>query len=468
MKNIVRKIVSILVFFIIVGKAGANDLNDSLTFAEANDLAIAASTDLRHSRSSQALLERAWRWGFRAYFPQISLTASENDRLQKLGPDSFIKNYGVSLDQLLFDGGRTRMSRRLEKAELELSSSRLDRMASDIGESAIAAYRNVLSSRTILEIRKEALVVLEEQRRILNEEVNLGLALEIDLASADINLSDARLGIYSLELDLTEMEKQFAELLGLEELPILTERVDIYRSINLPEAMSAAAIAKENNPDLVEARFSITKRRAELRYVSNLWIPTLRLVGSFGVSGQHYPLTRYNWSVGINIEFAGPWIQNRAGFQMGWEPPHDNTAMLQNSFTPLPNPASAIGKDQARLALELELEKYDIVLERIGRIAANAVEKCSYAEQRRLLALQAVEIGRERCRIEEVRLGLGHITRLKLMETLIEQTQREVAAIEAATALLEAERELERFLDLRPGELETIVSEILISERRNQ
>jgi len=430
----------------------ANDR--TLTFAEAADMTVASSADLRYAHASQALMEKAWKWGIRSYFPRLSLSVSENDRLQQIGPDSFMKNYGLNLDQLLWDGGRTRMSRKLEKTELNLSSSRLDRTASDIAESGIAAYRNVLSSRAILEIRTRALVVLEEQRRIMNEEVRLGLALQIDLANADINLADAKLNIYSLQLDLIEMERQFAELLGLDVLPDLTEKVDINRSVTLPVATAAAALARERNPDLVEARFSITKKQAELKYVSNSWIPTLRLAGNFGLSGERYPLTRYNWSLGINIEFSGPWFQNRSGAQAGWEPPYDRTAMTQNSFTPLTDPAAAIGKKQAKLALALEQEKYNTTLERIGRVAATAIEKCALAEQKRILSLEAVNLGAERCRIEEIRLNLGQITRLKLMETLIEQTQKEIAAIEAATALLEAERELERFLDLRPGEIE--------------
>jgi len=432
----------------------ANDNVRALTFAEAADMAIASSADLRHAYASQALMEKAWRWGIRSYFPRLSLSFSENDRLQQIGPDSFMKNYGLNLDQLIWDGGRTRMSRKLERTELNLSSARLERTASEIAESGIAAYRNVLSSRAILEIRMKALVVLEEQRRILNEEVQLGLALPVDLANADINLADAKLNIYSLQLDLTEMERQFIELLGLDALPVLTEEVDINRSITLPVAAAAAALARERNPDLIEARFSITKKQAEVKYVSSSWIPTLRLAGNFGLSGQRYPLTHYNWSLGINIEFSGPWFQNRSGAQAGWEPPYDRTAMTQNSFTPLPDPAAAIGKKQAKLALALEQEKYNTTLERIGRIAATAIEKCALAEQKRILSLEAIKLGAERCRIEEIRLNLGQITRLKLMETLIEQTQREIAAIEAATALLEAERELERFLDLRPGELE--------------
>jgi len=434
--------------------------NNTLTFAQAAELAVLASVDLRHARASSEIMNGAWKWGLRVYFPRVGITASENDRLQQIGSDSFIKNYGISLDQLIWDGGRTSMSRKLERIELDFASARLDRMSSDIAESAISAYRSLLSQRAILEIKKSALTILEEQRRILNEEVLLGLALPVDLASADISLADSKLDIYSLELDLTELEKKFKELLGLDELPVLTEKVDLYRSITLPAPASAASLAREQNPEILEAQFSITKRQEELKFISNSWIPTLRLNGNFGLSGQHYPLTRYNWSLGINIEFSSPWFQNRLGAQTGWEPStyrqFDRTAMVQNSFTPLPDPSAKYGVDQARLTLALEQERYQIILEQIGRIASNTVEKYALVEQKRLLALEAAALGSERIRIEEIRMELGHITRLRLMEVLIEQTQKEIAVIEAATALLEIERELERLLDLPPGELKNI------------
>jgi len=437
---------------------------DTLTFAQAANLAIAYSADLRHSRASQKLLEGAWKWGRRAYFPQMNITVSENDRLQQMGVDSFIKNYGLNVDQLLFDGGRLLMSRKMERMELDLSSVKLDRMANEVAEAAIAAYRNVLSSRTILEIKKSALTVLEEQLRILHEEVRLGLALPVDLASANISLADAKLDINSLTLDLAEKEKQFADLLGLDVLPVLIEKVDINRSIKLPEVSAAAALAKEQNPNLKEARHSIAKKKMELNYAARTWIPTLKLNGNFGLTGQQYPLTRYNWSVGITIDFIHPWFQNRLVMQTGWEPVasglYDRSAALQNNFTPAPDPAAGFNKKQAALALSLEQENLDTFLTRLGRITSNALEKCALAEEKRLLSLESVSLGSERCQVEEIRLGLGQITRLELMEKLIEQTQREIAVVETATALLEAERELERFLDLQPGELEVFTKSI--------
>jgi outer membrane protein TolC len=425
----------------------------SLTFTGAVDLALSSSADLRYAYASQGIREGAWMLGLRAYFPRFSLSVSENDRLQKIGADSFVKNYGINADQLLWDGGKTSMSRKLEKMELNLSSSALERMAQDIADSALAAYRNVLSSRQIMGIKEAAMRVLIEQRRILNEEVLLGLALPTDLAKADISLAETRLELVSLSLDLAEMEQEFAELLGLQSLPVLEEKVDINRSTALPAAEAAGALAMERNPDLAQARFSITKKQAELKYITHSWIPNLRLVCGIGLNGQNYPLTHFNWSVGINIEFSSPWFQNRFDIQAGWEPSYARSAQIQNSITPLPDPAAGLNKHQARLALAAEQEKYTTALDRTGRMAARAVEKCSLTEQKRILALDAIELAAQRCRIEELRLSLGQITRLNLMEVYIEYTQKEIAAVEAACSVLEAERELERFLNLKPGEL---------------
>jgi outer membrane protein TolC len=433
--------------------AGAEEAPQHLSFAAAADLALAASHELRGEYAMKAIREGAWVLGLRAYLPQISLTVSEDDRLSKSGGDGFLKTYGINVDQLVWDGGRTHMARQLEKMELNLTGARLERRAADIAEAAVAAYRAVLSGRAVLKIREDARESLDEQRRLLSREVELGLALPVDLAEADLNVAEAELELQALRMDLAETERQFAEILGLEELPVLEERVDINRSPALPPAPAARSLAEERNPDLAEGRYVIAQKQGELRYASRSWIPTVRVNGGFGLTGQRYPLSRHTWSVGISVEFSHPWFQNTLGASAGWEPPQDRTARLQNSMSPLPDPASGLGKRQAELALSLERTAYSLKFERIGRAALQAVERCGMGDRKRRIAVEALALAGERYRLEEVRLGLGQITRLDLMEARLEYAQREVAAVEAAAALLEAERELERLLDLRAGDL---------------
>ena len=83
------------------------------------------------------------------------------------------------------------------------------------------------------------------------------------------------------------------------------------------------------------------------------------------------------------------------------------------------------------------------------------VDNLRLSEQRRSLAVEALTLGGEKYRLCEVLLSLGRITRIELMEERLEYAKKEAMAAEAAIALLEAERSLERFIDLPPGSFET-------------
>jgi outer membrane protein TolC len=444
----------LILFILLAGSAAGGETPPfALGFADAARMAVAASEDLKHEYASLAIREGAWIWGRRAYLPKISINASEDDRISVTGTDSFLKSYSINLDQLLWDGGRISMSRKIEKAEMNLAGSQLEQMAAEIAEGAIDVYRQVLSARTILEIRKKARESLQEQRNILSREIELGLALPLDLAEADITIAEAEIELLSLKLDLREAEEKLAESLGMEKLPSLSEKVDIGRSPKLPSPARARSLAEAGNPDLISARYSVERRKVEARYANLSWVPSLRLTGSAGLNGRQYPLTRYTWSVGLSIDFSSPWFSGSLSGSAGWEPPYDRTASLRNTMTPFPDPASGFSARAAVLSLSLENAKYNSVFKEAGRMAENGVERCVFLERKRVLALRALELEGERYRLSELKLELGKLTRLELMEARLDHAKSEVTAVEAAISLLKGERELERILGLKPGEL---------------
>jgi outer membrane protein TolC len=453
MKTMKRKFLLFFLALCNASAAGGETFSFAMGFADAARMAVAASEDLKHEYANLAIREGAWIWGRRAYFPKLSISASEDERLSMTGPDSFLKTYSVNLDQLLWDGGRISMSRKIEKAEMNLAGSRLEQMAAGIAEGAIDSYRQVLSARTILGIREKARESLEEQRRILGREIELGLALPLDLAEADITITEAEIELLSLRLDLREAEQRLAESLGMEKLPVLSEKVDIGRSPRLPSPARARSLAEAGSPDLTAARYSVERRKIEARYAGRSWVPSIRLTGSAGLNGRQYPLTRYNWSVGLNVDFSSPWISGSLGGSAGWEPPYDRTARLQNTMTPVPDPASGFSAKAAALSLSLENAKYRAAFKEVGLMAENGVERCVFLERKRVLALQALDLEGQRYGLSELKLELGKLTRVELMEARLDYAASEVAVVEAAVSLLKGERELERILGLKPGEL---------------
>jgi hypothetical protein len=176
-------------------------------------------------------------------------------------------------------------------------------------------------------------------------------------------------------------------------------------------------------------------------------------MGSAGLSGRQYPLSRYNWSVGVSVDFSSPWLSGSLSGSAGWEPPYDRTARVQSSASPAPDPVSGFSSRTAILSFNLEKSKYDLAFREAGRMAEKGVERCGFLERKRALAVKTLELEEERYRLAELKLELGKLTRIELMEARLDYAKREAAAAEAAVSLLEGERELERLLGLGPGEL---------------
>jgi len=420
---------------------------------DAARLAVGNSRELKNAAWSRLIKEGTWKLGLRAYLPRLSLGAQENDRVSWTGADSFMKSYSLTLEQLIWDGGRTSLSREMERAELLVLDKQIRRQAVETADAAVSAYRRTVSLRATLEIREAICSFFEEQRNILSRELELGMAVPIDLTAADIALAGARLEVMNLRVDLEDAERSLGEFLGMETLPPLSERVDMRRTPVLPPPGMAGELARERNPQVEENRFVITQREAEMKLAGRSWIPAIQLKAGAGLSGQKYPLTKPSWSVGITFEFSAPWLSGSFGGTAAWEPPHDRSAGLQGSLNPLPNPAGAYTKKQAELALRAAKETYTDTRQQLGRKAEFAVEKCRLMDRKRLIVLESLELEEKKFNLAELKLEMGLLTRTELMDARLELAKKEIAGVESAAALLEAERELEKLQDLEPGGL---------------
>ena len=451
----VQKTIMAGFFFLIIQPRVLRAEPRPLTFAAAADMAAAASIQLKTELARQTLKETAWELGLRSYFPSITLSASENDRVLETMPGSFEKMYSASLTQLLFDGGKLRSGRRLEKARISLEKNNLVNMLSEVSESAITAYRGVLQARMALEIKRAAFSVLENQRNILEEEVRLGLAIKNDLLESEILLAQAAVEIASLELDMAENEKRFAEIIGLEELPPLAETIDIHSDSRYPEIKKIQSEILSRNSDLITARLSLKQREEEAKFARLSWIPSIKGTGNFSVTGSRYPLTHYRWSFGLTVDFSMPWISSSTAGTYGQERV-DETARLAQSLTLLPDPAAGLTAKNARLSLELERAVYDSSFSRMERTAVIVMRRLDFAAQKKNLALKARELAAEKTRIAELKQSLGFITRLEFMQSGIDYAQAEIAAVNAAVEEAAAVREVERLAALLPGGLKEL------------
>jgi outer membrane protein TolC len=137
----------------------------------------------------------------------------------------------------------------------------------------------------------------------------------------------------------------------------------------------------------------------------------------------------------------------------GKEGRYTTSARANGSAEVLPAPAQFLNARQARIALEQARSNYTLLIERTARSAALVLEKCKYSDEKRIIALQTVSLASERFKLEKLRFDLGEITGLELIEIQNELTQKEVNVITSTIEVRNLERELEKILNLQPGEL---------------
>jgi len=108
----------------------------------------------------------------------------------------------------------------------------------------------------------------------------------------------------------------------------------------------------------------------------------------------------------------------------------------------------------------LEQERYHLLLKKIEQQTKKLLQSCIAADDRRLIASRQRALAQKKLSLLETRHSLGQATTLDVMKARIELSSNEIALVEAAVALLEAERALERHLDLESGSLEEFLKSI--------
>jgi len=428
-----------------------------LSATEIAVLAVENSLELKAEKNSLEARSGAWRLGIRGFFPRLEVSAGSDERLSLYSADSFGKNLSVSVTQPLWDGGRLAATRSLESAAIALARAELERMSRAIGEEAIAASRAVVSAGARLEIKRTSRSSASSQRSILVTEINLGLAMPEDLIEVETSLAEMDLELAVAELELCNAQAELAEALCVDQAPELSEQLVRYKPIMRIEPRFACAMAVERSPELTLARFGLAQKKAEYRASRFTWLPKIGLKVSGVASGSIYPLTRATWSAGLTIDFSGACLSGSGSTQLGGEQAASYTARTNNRLELLPDPAMALGSQQAKLALDLEYEGYSIKLGQVERSVRVALGTYENAILSRTITTRSYELAESKLRLTALKVELGQVVRSELIQAELEKASSEAELVDAIVAMEAAERKLEILFDIPPGSLAAFI-----------
>jgi outer membrane protein len=209
------------------------------------------------------------------------------------------RGFGLTVDQNLFDGFRTR--NRVRAAESNVLSSRetLRDVEQDTLFNTATVYMNVLRDTAILNLQRNNVEVLQEQLRQTQDRFNVGEVTRTDVAQAEAAVARAQSQTSVAEATLRASIGQYRQIVGVEPRALAPGRpLDnlVPRSVD-----AALRLAVEEHPTIKAALHALDVAETQVRVAEGQLYPTLGVRGStnqrFDVSSASSGASQFSASV---------------------------------------------------------------------------------------------------------------------------------------------------------------------------
>jgi outer membrane protein len=185
---------------------------------------------------------------------------------------------GLTVTQNLFNGNRTVNGVRQAESNIFGARETLRNTEENVLLNGATAYMNVLRDTAILDLRKNNIIVLQEQLRQTVDRFKVGEVTRTDVAQAESSLATARSDYFTAQANLQTSIANYRQVIGVE--PTRLEPARTIESL-LPHALGVAVqLALAEHPGIQAALHAVDAAAMQVKLVEGELYPTLNIVGS--------------------------------------------------------------------------------------------------------------------------------------------------------------------------------------------
>jgi outer membrane protein len=316
-----RVIVLVSVLLILSMNAEAQDApaaDTILTLQEAIDIALAQHPTLRISQATIDAAQQRVRQQVAGYLPggSYAYTYSRQERpltaavggvqvgdMPQRRATSQIFNFNstnFSMNQLLFDFGRTLDSIRSAIASVEASVADRETTRQTVVFNTKQAYYSTLSAQRLLQVAEET---VQQNRKHLEEaqaRFEVGVAPRFDVTQAQVQVSNAELNLVTARHNVELGRENLRTAMGITG-PFTVTLVDtLDRGVETFDDEALLTQAYAARPELSSLRAQQKAAAERVSALQKQYLPSVSGVAQYNWTGREYPLQQ-GWSWGVTV-----------------------------------------------------------------------------------------------------------------------------------------------------------------------
>lgn len=452
-----------------------------LDLETARQLAIMSDSDIKVGRMNMRLKRRAYIFSFTRFAPQFSTSFSLSnavlyDNMTETTTyynDPYLINVGLSVNQLVFDGGQSISDSYFKYYELALMTKELDEKMEQLNGRVEELYSSLAFALKKVKEQENHLAYMDERLKIIEEKRSMELITELDYREYLLGRNEAEIGLSQARRNYRFLLLSFQALLGIEEDVELTTNFDLdYPLVDLKLAPYFQELALSNTVKSQSVRLNLYKTKAQQVTTYLSLSPQVNLNFTYEFEGQGFPLYKKGWNLGINFKWALPGFP--VDFSQSYKFPTDDGDKLKQ----IDQSRQMLGELKSSASIKYfaqmnefnKFEKANIDLykaksdfDEYRRRTANSVLKFveEYNEQVRMSRLKAekIKLLEERLEILKLRYELGEARVIDIMENENKLFSARLAQIDSKNRLAKLVISIKAITGLNSDELFATIKE---------
>ncbi|WNG40090.1 TolC family protein [Archangium violaceum] len=413
-----------------VQQAQAPQQQRVLTLEEALRTAQERQPQLRQAQANTTAANARVDQNFSSLLPQVNANASYSRSLRDGGtgqnttdPTGIITrqglNLGASVNQLIWDFGRTTGRWRASQQSAEAQKANESQTLLDVLANVQTAYFNVLAQQALVQVAQETLENEKAHLAQVQAQVQVGTRPEIDLLQQRTAVANARVQLIQAQNNAATSKAQLNQAMGVEGSTQYTVREEVVGQVEGENQTVDALVdvAFQSRPDLTATEHELRAQELTISATrANYW-PSFSASVSATESGPNP--SNLDWGLTGQIGLSWPIFQGGI-----------TRAQVREQQANLSSVQAQ--RDALRQQVRLEVERAQLSV-------TAARESLAAAEE-------ALTNARERLRLAEgrYRAGVGNI--IELSDAQLSATNAAVQRVQASYNLATARTELARAL----------------------
>jgi outer membrane protein len=218
----------------------------------------------------------------------------------------FSSQYAASLsvDQLLFDFGRTRDELRKSRLDEQAAALRRAQTEADVVHNVRQAFLAVITNQELLEVARHRVRLQEDTLAMVQAQFDEGTVPGADVAKASAALAAAHFDVRAAENAVAVAAVALNEAMGINvrtEYSVLAPALPEVPELALDQLLNTAS---QSRPELLAARTDVAAAEAQLSAARKSRKPTVSASAGYGARQDSFPPTEDYLSVGMTLSMS--------------------------------------------------------------------------------------------------------------------------------------------------------------------